>query len=133
MSRRASPPVHFASPAQLRRSCTCAFTHRKENIVTTYRELQAQIERLQAQAESVRLEEKRAAVSRIREEIARYDLTPRDLFGDRPRRPRRSPRRGVVQPKYRDPQTGATWSGRGREPLWITGRSREQFLIGPSS
>ncbi|WP_414144191.1 H-NS family nucleoid-associated regulatory protein [Burkholderia stagnalis] len=39
----------------------------------------------------------------------------------------------MVQPKYRDPQTGATWSGRGREPLWITGRSREQFLIGPSS
>ncbi|PCE29234.1 H-NS histone family protein [Burkholderia ubonensis] len=101
--------------------------------MTTYRELQAQIEMLQAQAESVRLEEKSAAVSRIRDAIALYDLTPRDLFGDRPRRPRRRAKRGPVPPKYRDPQTGATWSGRGREPLWINGQSREQFLIDASA
>ncbi|EDS82163.1 H-NS histone family protein [Burkholderia pseudomallei S13] len=32
-------------------------------------------------------------------------------------------------PKYRDPKTGATWSGRGREPGWIKGKKRERFLI----
>ncbi|KVQ09999.1 DNA-binding protein [Burkholderia ubonensis] len=105
--------------------------------MTSYRELQAQIEVLQAQAESVRLEEKKAAVSRIREAIALYDLTPGDLFGDLfgdlPRKPRRRAKRGPVPPKYRDPQSGATWSGRGREPLWINGQSREQFLIDASA
>ncbi|KVT40932.1 H-NS histone family protein [Burkholderia ubonensis] len=100
--------------------------------MTSYRELQAQIEVLQAQAESVRLEEKKAAVSRIREAIALYDLTPGDLFDDLPRKPRRRTKRGPVPPKYRDPQSGATWSGRGREPLWINGQSREQFLIDAS-
>ncbi|WP_431821529.1 H-NS family nucleoid-associated regulatory protein [Burkholderia sp. F1] len=88
---------------------------------------------LQAHAESVRLEEKQAAVSRIRDAIALYDLTPRDLFGDLPRKPRRRVKRGPVPPKYRDPQSGATWSGRGREPLWINGQSREQFLIDSSA
>ncbi|OJA94313.1 H-NS histone family protein [Burkholderia ubonensis] len=101
--------------------------------MTSYRELQAQIEVLQAQAEWVRLEEKKAAVSRIREAIALYDLTPGDLFGDLPRKPRRRAKRGPVPPKYRDPQSGATWSGRGREPLWINGQSREQFLIDASA
>jgi DNA-binding protein H-NS len=33
------------------------------------------------------------------------------------------------QPKYRDPATGATWSGRGRAPGWIQGKKRERFLI----
>lgn len=35
----------------------------------------------------------------------------------------------VHPPKYRDPQTGKTWSGRGRIPKWIEGKDRENFLI----
>jgi DNA-binding protein H-NS len=31
--------------------------------------------------------------------------------------------------KYRDPETGATWSGRGRAPHWIIDRNRDDFLI----
>jgi len=33
-----------------------------------------------------------------------------------------------LPPKYRDPASGKTWSGRGREPLWLAGR-RDEFLI----
>jgi len=32
-------------------------------------------------------------------------------------------------PKYQDPKTGKTWSGRGREPSWIKGKRRDRFLI----
>jgi DNA-binding protein H-NS len=35
----------------------------------------------------------------------------------------------TVAAKYQDPKTGATWSGRGREPLWIKGKKRDRFLI----
>lgn len=28
--------------------------------------------------------------------------------------------RSVVAPKYFDPDSGASWSGRGRAPLWVT-------------
>jgi DNA-binding protein H-NS len=34
-----------------------------------------------------------------------------------------------VAPQYRDPATGATWSGRGTEPAWIKGRDREAFRV----
>lgn len=38
--------------------------------------------------------------------------------------------RGVQPAKYRDPKSGATWSGRGRTPAWLAGaRDRTKFLI----
>ncbi len=37
--------------------------------------------------------------------------------------------RAHVAPLYRDPATGATWSGRGTEPAWIKGRDREAFKV----
>ena len=37
--------------------------------------------------------------------------------------------RAGVAPKYRDPNSGSTWSGRGKPPKWIAGQNRDQFLI----
>ena len=39
-----------------------------------------------------------------------------------------------VAPKYRHPASGATWTGRGKAPLWVVeaeknGQPRQQFLI----
>jgi len=38
----------------------------------------------------------------------------------------------VLAPKYKNPETGDTWSGVGREPKWITesGKKKENFAIG---
>ena len=41
----------------------------------------------------------------------------------------------LVAPKYRNPLSGATWSGRGKEPPWMVyliqqGAKREDFRIG---
>jgi DNA-binding protein H-NS len=43
-----------------------------------------------------------------------------------------------VAPKYRDPQSKATWAGRGGMPGWMrealkSGRKREDFLIKPKA
>jgi DNA-binding protein H-NS len=43
-----------------------------------------------------------------------------------------------VLPKYRNPQTSETWSGRGKQPLWLvaamkSGRKIEEFRIGNGS
>ncbi|WP_457844072.1 H-NS family nucleoid-associated regulatory protein [Staphylococcus aureus] len=35
-------------------------------------------------------------------------------------------------PKYRDPATGATWTGRGKPPNWIVGKDRTPFQITPA-
>lgn len=42
--------------------------------------------------------------------------------------------RAAVAPKYRHPQTSATWSGRGRAPKWLTdaeaaGMDRTHFAV----
>lgn len=34
-----------------------------------------------------------------------------------------------AKPKYRNPADGKEWSGRGKEPLWIKGKDRTEFLI----
>jgi DNA-binding protein H-NS len=52
-------------------------------------------------------------------------------MGDAKRR-RKYPR---VMPKYRNPQTSETWSGRGKLPRWLvaamkSGRKMEEFRIG---
>jgi len=43
---------------------------------------------------------------------------------------RRSASAGTkVAPKYRNPATGETWTGRGKAPKWIQNQDREQFAI----
>lgn len=47
-------------------------------------------------------------------------------------------RRQSVAPKYRDPASGTTWSGRGRTPVWLNnylaqGKAKEEFLISNAS
>ncbi|MBN3815412.1 H-NS histone family protein [Paraburkholderia sp. Se-20369] len=95
----------------------------------TYQELKAKVRALQAQAELARKNELRSAVKDIQEKIAEFDLKPEDLFTGIQIKSRRVKRRSPAIAKYRDPVSGAVWSGRGREPRWIAGRDRESFLI----
>lgn len=34
-----------------------------------------------------------------------------------------------LEPKYRDPETGKTWAGRGRLPKFLQGKDKEAFRI----
>ena len=56
---------------------------------------------------------------------------------DRPKKATEStlgPAKGKLPPKYRDPKTGATWSGHARPPAWIaSARDRTKFLIDGAS
>lgn len=95
--------------------------------MTTYREFQQELERLHQKAESARRIEKGEALARIRSLIIEYQLLPSDLGLVDPT----SRLRKIVAPaKYRDPDTGSTWTGRGRPPVWLAGKDRSAFLIG---
>nr|WP_232459473.1 H-NS histone family protein [Burkholderia ubonensis] len=65
--------------------------------------------------------------------MAEFDLKPEDLFDGIQHRSRRIRRRAPAIAKYRDPASGAAWSGRGREPRWIAGHDRTVFLIRAST
>lgn len=99
--------------------------------MTTYADLQAQIKELQAQAEAARKAEFTAAIAEITSRMAELGITTADLTGS-VAKTRRST--GAVAAKYRDPQSGKTWSGRGRAPAWLVeaegqGRSRQEFSV----
>lgn len=64
--------------------------------------------------------------ARMAKMAAASGLSLDDIFG-KPTAGKR--KRAIVKPKYRDPKTGATWSGRGRAPRWINGKDREAFRI----
>ncbi|KWA08203.1 H-NS histone family protein [Burkholderia territorii] len=98
--------------------------------MATYLELKAQSEALAQQAEEARIAELDSIITVIREQIVEYGITAEQLFGRR-RAPAPS-RRAPVAPKYRDPKTGKTWSGRGKAPHWIaSAKNRDRFLIEP--
>jgi DNA-binding protein H-NS len=95
-----------------------------------YEELQAKIADLQAQAARVKEEEKEQAIGMARTMISAYGITAKDLGLDKMVKAKSGPKVGnKIAAKYRDPQSGATWSGRGKTPRWINGADRSQYAI----
>lgn len=95
--------------------------------MATYLELQADINRLQKEAEAAREQEKAAVVEEIQQLIIQFRIYPEEL-GLRPTLPKSGAATGKP-PRFRDPVSGATWSGFGRAPNWMAGKKREDFAI----
>lgn len=101
----------------------------------TLAEINAEIAKLKKQADQIRSREVREVVSRIKEAIKSYGLTPREIFGKgaggaAPARkvrakkagqsakaaPRKVKPAGVI--RFRD-EAGNSWTGRGKRPNWF--------------
>ncbi len=93
----------------------------------------AQREALDKQIAETRKQEISDAVKQVKALVTEYGLSASDVFpssnGAKAMKAA-SPGRGKVAPKYRDPATGNTWTGRGRTPLWLAGHDKSKFLIG---
>ncbi len=93
----------------------------------SYKELIAQREALEAQIAEARKTEVTSAIQTVRQLVADFDLTVEDVFSGR--RKESKAKGATVAPKYRDPATGATWTGRGKAPKWIADADRSKYLI----
>ncbi len=101
----------------------------------TLAQINAEIEKLKKQADEIKSREVAEVISRIKEAIKHYGLTPRDLFGkaagtaapagDKARgkrsasakaAPRKAKAVGVI--RFRD-EAGNSWTGRGKRPNWF--------------
>ncbi len=110
-------------------------------------DLQSQIASLQKQAEEIRSKEFEATVVEIRQKMAAFGITVKDLqstkikakTGRKPKaaagaKPAKAKKAGAaVAAKYRGPN-GETWSGRGLTPKWLAslvaqGGTKAQYLI----
>jgi DNA-binding protein H-NS len=108
-------------------------------------QIQARIKKLQEQAEALVTRRAQGALDQIRELMLKHGLTTHDIeTRAKARRDRAQAKRlglagkatsasatkGKLPPKYRDPKTGATWSGHARPPAWIKNvKDRSKFLI----
>lgn len=97
-------------------------------MTSSYKELLKQRETLDAQIQEARAREIEAAVARVRQTVAEFGLTAQDVFPSG-RRARAAGSGSKVAPKFRNPATGQTWSGRGKPPKWIQGQDRTKFAI----
>jgi DNA-binding protein H-NS len=102
----------------------------KEYIMPSYKELLAQRENLERQIEEAKSREYAEVLNEIKQKMADYGITLAELASGRGSKGVKSTRpRAGVAPKYRDPDSGSTWSGRGKPPKWIAGQERDSFLI----
>jgi len=90
---------------------------------------------LEKQLQEARRAERAGVISQIKSLLAEHGLTVADLGGGKPsgKAPSASAGRKVA-PKYRNKDTGETWTGRGLQPKWIqaavaAGKKLQDFAI----
>ena len=108
--------------------------------MATLEKVQAQITRLQAKADVLIKSQSSTVIAKIRDLMEKHGLTVADIeahIGGK-KRGRKAGATTIAKPvavaKYRDPKTGATWTGHGRAPAWIaSAKDRTKFLIDDSA
>ncbi len=103
----------------------------KEKVETTasLEELRKAQDERNAAANAKQAEEKKAVLDQIKQVADTYKVSLQEIvdhFGGL-KKPKQV--RGKVAPKYRNPEDGSTWTGRGKAPLWIKDQDRTKFLI----
>lgn len=88
----------------------------------TLKDLIAQRRTLNALIERTQQSERADAIVRVRDLMAQNSLSIADLALSRVPQRDEVMARSPVAAKYRDKETGATWSGRGRKPRWLTAK-----------
>jgi DNA-binding protein H-NS len=111
----------------------------------TLEQIQEKMKKLQAQADTLIAKKAQAAVDQIRKIMLAHGLTTVDIEakakskrdakaanGSTPNVKAKAAKslKGGNPPKYQHPKTGATWTGHGRAPAWITDvKDRAKFLL----
>jgi DNA-binding protein H-NS len=96
-------------------------------------ELLAQKAALEQQIMDAQREQRAQAIAQVRALMAEHGLSLADLGSRMTAAPRKAGS-GKVAPKFRNPATGDSWSGRGLQPNWLKtalagGAQLEDFRI----
>lgn len=104
--------------------------------MATLESIQAKIAKLQTQAESMAETKSTAVLEKIRDLMEKHAVTVAHIKAFVGKRRGRKPGKAVIvkqgasAAQYRDPKTGATWTGHGRAPAWIANaKDRTKFLV----
>ena len=98
-------------------------------MTTTLKQLLLEQSALEQKIQEMRLSQRAEAISSILALVADNGLTQLDIFPVKTSSKEGRMPSGKVVAKYRDPETGKEWSGRGLSPKWLVGKNKEDFLI----
>lgn len=90
------------------------------------KELLDQKEQIEQKIVLVRKEAVAKAIAQVKEIVSEFGLTSADIFPSG--KVQRTKIKMKAPVKFRHPDTGETWSGRGIAPKWI-GDDRERFRV----
>ena len=90
--------------------------------VRSLEEIDKALEALQQERDQALKVESKQALAQVKQIIAKFGFTADQLFVE-------TKIRAQAAAKFKNLETGETWSGRGREPKWIKGKDYEQFRI----
>ncbi|MTW22297.1 H-NS family nucleoid-associated regulatory protein [Allochromatium palmeri] len=96
--------------------------------MSTQEELEELVEQrklLDEKIEQCRNEARGKAIEQALSLITTFRLTPEDLFSSM----KKGKAKSKAPPKYRDPETGKTWTGKGPTPSWLKDKNRDDYLI----
>lgn len=98
--------------------------------MTNLETLYAQKAALEKQIADLQNQGRLDAIEKTRALVTEFALTSEDVFGGTKKKSGKGSLAGTkVAAKYREPETGKTWTGRGVAPTWIAGKDRDAFLI----
>ena len=102
--------------------------------MSTLKELLEQRAALERQIEEAGRAERAEAIAKVRSLMADHGLTAADLSSGRNSSRSTASKGAKVAAKYRNAETGATWSGRGLKPNWLKaalaeGKQLEEFAV----
>ena len=95
--------------------------------MTSYAEYVEQIAKLQSLAEAARKDELSGAIQKIKDLMQLHGITVEDLTIGGRAKPAKT--KSTVAAQFKNPETGETWTGRGRAPRWLDGKDKEEFRI----
>jgi DNA-binding protein H-NS len=102
--------------------------------MSSLKDLIAQRAELERQIEEMGRQERSDAISKVRALMADHGLSASDLAGGRGAAKTATSKGSKVAAKYRNNDTGETWSGRGLQPKWLksaiaAGKKIEDFSV----
>ena len=117
---------------------------RQQNYAALQAKIQKEIEKLKKQADALHRKKRKPVISSIVRSMKEFDIKPEEIVAAFGKPAARGATRAVkksapstrapVPVKYKHPETGATWTGRGKPPRWVvdaeaSGKSRNDFLL----
>ena len=106
----------------------------QENFLSEKQQLEKQIQKLQRKMRTLHTRQRRPVINSIIKSMQEYGITPEEITQAFERRQKRGATTSSTPARFQNPETGETWTGRGKQPRWLVaelekGAKLEDFLI----